>query len=60
MTTAVDATGLATKRVVYVGGLAEEASITVVRASMIPFGNIKSVDIVRSAFLCDLDIEPTS
>jgi RNA recognition motif-containing protein len=38
---------LASKRVVYIGGLAEEATSQLVRAALIPFGSIKSVDMVR-------------
>lgn len=36
---------VASKRVVYVGGLGEEVSQAILRSSMIPFGNIKSLDI---------------
>jgi peptidyl-prolyl isomerase E (cyclophilin E) len=39
-----DASVLASKRVIYVGGLSDEATIQVVRAATIPFGEIKSVD----------------
>lgn len=45
MSTTLDPTVLSSKRVVYVGGLADGASPNVVRALFIPFGNIKSVDI---------------
>jgi hypothetical protein len=37
---------LASKRVVHVGGISDNSTVTLVRAAMIPFGNIKSVDIV--------------
>lgn len=36
---------VASKRAVYVGGLAEDVTPQVLRSAMIPFGNIKSVDI---------------
>jgi hypothetical protein len=39
---------LASKRVVHVGGLADNGTVSLVRAAMIPFGNIKSCDIVSS------------
>ena len=38
---------LSSKRAVYVGGLADEVTPTILRAAMIPFGDIKSLDIVR-------------
>ena len=38
---------LASQRVVYIGGLSDGATEALVRASMIPFGEIKSVDVVR-------------
>jgi hypothetical protein len=41
-----DPSVLASKRVVYVGGLADEATPALVRAAMIPFGPIKSIDMV--------------
>jgi len=41
------AASLATKRVVYVGGLPSEAGCELVRAAAIPFGEIRSVDMVR-------------
>lgn len=41
---------LASKRVVHIGGLAEETTSAVLRAACIPFGDIKSVDLVRSPF----------
>jgi len=44
----VDPAVLASKRVVFVGALPDEATVTMVRAAMIPFGDIKSVDMVRS------------
>lgn len=43
--TSIEPTVLSSKRVVYVGGLAEEATVPIVRAFFVPFGNIKSVDI---------------
>lgn len=36
---------VASKRVVYVGGLADDVTQQVLRSAMIPFGNIKSLDI---------------
>ena len=36
---------VASKRVVYVGGLAEDVSQQILRSAMIPFGTIKSLDI---------------
>ena len=42
---AAEAAILASKRVVYVGGLGDNVSQAVVRAAFIPFGNLKSVDI---------------
>jgi RNA recognition motif-containing protein len=38
---------LASKRVVYVGGLAEKATAVGLRAVFIPFGSIRSIDVVR-------------
>jgi RNA recognition motif-containing protein len=43
----VDPLVLGSKRVVFVGGLADETTTQLLRAAMIPFGSIKSVDIVR-------------
>jgi hypothetical protein len=43
----VDPALLATKRVVFVGGLSDEVTVAMVRAAMIPFGDIQSVDMVR-------------
>jgi hypothetical protein len=43
----VDPALLATKRVVFVGGLSDDATVAMVRAAMIPFGDIQSVDMVR-------------
>ena len=43
-----DVTILASKRAIYVGGLAAGVTPQLLRATMIPFGDIKSVDIVRS------------
>ncbi|KAL3897160.1 MAG: hypothetical protein SGARI_006983, partial [Bacillariaceae sp.] len=42
---AVEAVSLASKRVIYVGGLGDNVSQAVVRAAFIPFGNLKSVNI---------------
>ena len=36
---------VSSKRVVYVGGLADDVSLQILRSAMIPFGNIKSLDI---------------
>jgi len=44
----VDPAVLASKRIVFVGALPDEATVTMVRSAMIPFGDIKSVDMVRS------------
>jgi hypothetical protein len=46
--TSSDPTILSSKRAVYVGGLAEGVTPQLLRAAMIPFGNIKSLDIVRT------------
>jgi hypothetical protein len=43
---------LASKRVVHVGGLADNGTVSLVRAAMIPFGNIKSCDIVSTVTRC--------
>ena len=43
-------TTIASKRVVYVGGLAKDVTIPLLRAAMIPFGDIKSVDIVSELY----------
>jgi hypothetical protein len=48
--TSTDPTILSSKRAVYVGGLAEGVTPQLLRAAMIPFGNIKSLDIVRTAY----------
>lgn len=37
---------LSSKRVVYVGGLADHANQQTVRAAFIPFGSVQSVDMV--------------
>ena len=42
-----DVSVLNSKRVVYVGGLADEVTIPLLRACMIPFGPIHSIDMVR-------------
>lgn len=49
MATAPDASLLATKRIVYVGGLGEEIKEDLIRAAFIPFGNIKSVMMVSAS-----------
>ena len=43
---ASDPTILASKRAIHVGGLSTEATTELLRAAFIPFGNIKSLDIV--------------
>lgn len=48
--TGADPTILASKRAVYVGGLAPDVNKQLLRAAMIPFGNIKSLDIVCLTF----------
>jgi RNA recognition motif-containing protein len=47
---ASDPTILSSKRAVYVGGLADEVTSQLLRAAMIPFGDIKSLDIVSISF----------
>ena len=42
--TSADPTILASKRALYVGGLADEVTPSMVRAAFIPFGNIKTID----------------
>lgn len=46
MEAAVQASAVASKRVVFVGGLADGANVSLLRAAMIPFGPIASVDMV--------------
>jgi RNA recognition motif-containing protein len=46
MAAAPDASLLATKRIVYVGSLANEIKEELIRAAFIPFGSIKSVMMV--------------
>lgn len=41
---------VSSKRVLYVGGLAENTTVQLLRAAMIPFGPIHSVDMVRYIF----------
>jgi peptidyl-prolyl isomerase E (cyclophilin E) len=41
----VDPNVISSKRVVFIGGLANEATVQLVRAAMIPFGPIRSVDV---------------
>lgn len=47
-TAASDPTILSSKRAVYVGGLDKEVTPQLLRAALIPFGNIKSLDIVST------------
>ena len=44
---APDSSVLATKRMVYVGGLGDDIKEDLIRAAFIPFGNIKGVMMVR-------------
>lgn len=44
---APDASLLATKRIVYVGGVGDDIKEELIRAAFIPFGSIKSVSMVR-------------
>ena len=44
----VDAAILLSKRAVYVGGLGDGANPQLLRAAFIPFGPVKSVDMVRN------------
>mmetsp|Transcript_18814 Transcript_18814/g.43565 ORF Transcript_18814/g.43565 Transcript_18814/m.43565 type:complete len:168 (+) Transcript_18814:1122-1625(+) len=44
-TTAAGRILVASKRVIYVGGLGEDVSPQILRSAMIPFGTIKSVDV---------------
>jgi hypothetical protein len=39
---------VSSKRVVYMGGLAEGVTVPMVRAALIPFGEIHTIDMVRS------------
>jgi len=39
------------RRALYVGGLGDDVSQTTLRAAMIPFGPIKSIDIVRKSVM---------
>ncbi len=43
---------LHSRRSLYVGGLSESVNETVLRAAMVPFGPIKSVDIVSDTKFC--------
>lgn len=43
-TSATDVTILASKRALYVGGLADEVTPAMVRAAFIPFGTVKTID----------------
>jgi peptidyl-prolyl isomerase E (cyclophilin E) len=45
MTSTADPSILSSKRAVFVGGLAQEVTPPLLRAAMIPFGNIKSLDV---------------
>lgn len=51
MEAAVQASAVASKRVVFVGGLADGANVSLLRAAMIPFGPIASVDMVSEFIL---------
>jgi hypothetical protein len=42
----IDPILLSTKRVIFVGGVPAAATIPMIRAAMIPFGNIQSIDMV--------------
>jgi hypothetical protein len=43
----VDPSSLLSKRVVYVAGLPDQATAFVIRATFIPFGDIRGVDMVN-------------
>lgn len=45
---APDPSVLASKRVVYVGGLADQANEELMRAAFLPFGAIKGIVMVRT------------
>ena len=47
-TTTTSSMTLASKRVVYVGGLADSTTVPLVRAAFVPFGTLASVDMVRA------------
>lgn len=54
---APDSSLLATKRIVYVGGLGNDVKEDLIRAAFIPFGNIKSVMMVSVVtFLVSNDV----
>jgi RNA recognition motif. (a.k.a. RRM, RBD, or RNP domain) len=53
---AVDPTILASKRAVYVGDLADAVTPQLLRAAMIPFGPIKSLDMVSLGICACCDI----
>jgi hypothetical protein len=38
---------VSSKRVVYIGGLAEGVTVPMMRAALIPFGEIQTIDMVR-------------
>ena len=44
----IDPILVSTKRVVFVGGLPQGTTVAMIRAATIPFGNIQSIDMVRS------------
>ena len=44
----IDPILVSTKRVVFVGGLPQATTVAMIRAATIPFGNIQSIDMVRS------------
>jgi RNA recognition motif-containing protein len=47
---APDPSVLASKRVVYVGGISDQATEELMRAAFLPFGNIKGIVMVREAY----------
>ena len=53
MATPTDTTSaaLSSKRVVYVGGIPDDATEDLIRAAFVPFGNISNVYLVRSLFI---------
>ena len=51
---ASDPTILASKRAIYVGGLADGVTPQLLRAALVPFGPIKSLDMVSSLRSKDL------
>ena len=59
-TSVPDASLLATKRIVYVGGLGEDIREDLIRAAFIPFGDIKSVMMVSILQFCKSDVYCTN